>query len=157
MEVENFYRKNFLRVVSSVYRLIDNWHDAEDITQDVFTDYLGLEGDHIENESKYLFRMAKNRGLNYLRRKERFNKYIEILEHPIEANTVERYEEKFKLAMVYRQIEKMKDSKYKTILREYYIKGKSYEELSKELRVAKHVLRKNKLFGLNKLRENFGI
>lgn len=156
MELEKFYEKNFLLVVASVYRLIENWHDAEDITQDVFTNYLGAERGYVENESKYLFRMAKNRGIDYLRRKELFNKYVDIMEHPGEIDAVETYEEQFQLAMVYKEIEKMKDSKYKTILKQHYIKGKSYEEIAKELKVAKDVLRKNKLFGINKLRERFG-
>jgi DNA-directed RNA polymerase specialized sigma24 family protein len=46
--------------------------------------------------------------------------------------------------------------KFLTILKQHYIKGKSYEEIAKELKVAKDVLRKNKLFGINKLRERFG-
>lgn len=157
MDIEKFYQKNFLRVVASVYRLIENWHDAEDITQDVFTNYLGMEHGNIENESKYLFRMAKNRSIDYLRRKERFNKCIDVMEHVVGTDTVETYDEQFQLAMVFKQIEKMKDSKYKTILKQHYIRGKSYEEISKEFRVAKDVLRKNKLFGLNKLREKFGV
>jgi RNA polymerase sigma factor (sigma-70 family) len=157
MDIEKFYQKNFIRVVASVYRLIENWHDAEDITQDVFTNYLGIEHGSIEDTSKYLFRMAKNRSIDYIRRKERFNRCIDIMEHAGETDTVGTYDEQFQLAIVYKEIEKMKESKYKTILRQHYIRGKSYEEISKELQVAKNVLRKNKLFGLNKLRERFGV
>ena len=53
--------------------------DAENITQDVFADLWERRDSmsEIENVNAYLFRLVKNRSLDYLKRKISEQKYVE--------------------------------------------------------------------------------
>lgn len=71
MSIEKLYQQNFFRITFYVNRIIENWHDAEDITQDVFSKFLTLDVKiPVSEEIYYLYRMAKNSCINYIRRKE---------------------------------------------------------------------------------------
>jgi RNA polymerase sigma-70 factor (ECF subfamily) len=140
-----------------VSRIIENWHDAEDIAQDVFIRFMTIDTEmHVREEVNYLFRMARNKGIDYIRRKESSKKYLDSIEGDyIVEDTVTKYDEYFQLVKIHEEISRMKESKYKTILTYHVIRGLSFEEISKEFNIAKDVLRKNKCFGINKLKEKF--
>ena len=60
--------------------------DAENITQDVFTDLWERRDaiDHIENVNAYLFRLVRNRCLDYLKHKVFEQKYAENVQASFE-------------------------------------------------------------------------
>ena len=60
--------------------------DAENITQDVFTDLWERRDsmDHVENMNAYLFRLVKNRCLDHLKHKIFEQKYVEVMQTSFE-------------------------------------------------------------------------
>ena len=61
--------------------------DAENITQDVFTDLWEKREsmDHIENMNAYLFRLVRNKCLDYLKHKIFEQKYVENVQSSFEV------------------------------------------------------------------------
>jgi len=158
MNYETLYRENYLRFVWYANSKIGNWHDAEDIVQDVFIKFFTLKEDKdVKDNANYLFKMVKNTCINYIARKERYKKCLNYIEsNSIVEDTVSKYDEQFLLTKVYKAITKMKECQYKTILKLHYIRGKSFAEISKELSIAKKMIFKSRVFGVNKLKETIG-
>jgi len=76
-QMENFtFEQAYLQYIKPVYivayGILKSREDAEDIAHDVFLSYFRIGGsERIRNVSAYLLKTARNKALNYLRKKER--------------------------------------------------------------------------------------
>lgn len=81
MTFSEMYLTYYLKLVRFAKEFVMLEEDAENITQDVFADlwerrdYIG----EIENVNAYLFRLVKNRSLDFLKRKISEQKYVECM------------------------------------------------------------------------------
>ena len=79
MEFSELYITYYSKLVRLAREYVILEEDAENITQDVFTDMWEKRDsiDYIENMGAYLFRLVRNRCLDYLKHKAFEQKYIE--------------------------------------------------------------------------------
>lgn len=82
MNFSELYLTYYSRLVRFAKAFVVSEEDAENITQDVFTD-LWEKRDfivHIENMNAYLFRLVRNRSLDYLKHKMFEQRYVESMQ-----------------------------------------------------------------------------
>lgn len=79
MSFSELYLMYYPKLVRFAKEFVVLEEDAENITQDVFTDLWERRDaiDHIENVNAYLFRLVRNRCLDYLKHKVFEQKYAE--------------------------------------------------------------------------------
>ena len=86
MSFSELYLMYYPKLVRFAKEFVVLEEDAENITQDVFTDLWerGDAIDHIENVNAYLFRLVRNRCLDYLKHKVFEQKYAENVQASFE-------------------------------------------------------------------------
>ena len=82
MDFSELYLTYYSKLVRFAKEFVILEEDAENITQDVFTDLWAKRDsmDRIENMNAYLFRLIKNRCLDHLKHKMFEQKYIEFVQ-----------------------------------------------------------------------------
>ena len=87
MSFSELYLAYYPRLVRFAIEFVMLEEDAENITQDVFTDLWEKREyiDHIDNMNAYLFRLVKNRCLDHLKRKLSEQKYVENIQNSFEV------------------------------------------------------------------------
>ncbi|MDE5414813.1 RNA polymerase sigma factor [Alkalihalobacterium chitinilyticum] len=76
-------------VFKTCFYMVNNYQDAEDLTQDVFIKAFDKDIDSIENMKAWLIKISINTSKNYLKRKNRFNLF-ENLTHLVSNLNVEK-------------------------------------------------------------------
>ena len=86
MSFSELYLMYYPKLVRFAKEFVALEEDAENITQDVFTDLWERRDaiDHIENVNAYLFRLVRNRCLDYLKHKVFEQKYAENVQASFE-------------------------------------------------------------------------
>ena len=86
MSFSELYLMYYPKLVRLAKEFVVLEEDAENITQDVFTDLWERRDaiDHIENVNAYLFRLVRNRCLDYLKHKVFEQKYAENVQASFE-------------------------------------------------------------------------
>ena len=86
MDFSELYLTYYSKLVRFAKEFVILEEDAENITQDVFTDLWAKRDsmDRIENMNAYLFRLIKNRCLDHLKHKMFEQKYIESVQTSFE-------------------------------------------------------------------------
>lgn len=86
MSFSELYLMYYPKLVRFAKEFVVLEEDAENITQDVFTDLWERRDaiDHIENVNAYLFRLVRNRCLDYLKHKVFEQKYAENVQASFE-------------------------------------------------------------------------
>lgn len=79
MSFSELYLIYYPKLVRFAKEFVMSEEDAENITQDVFTDLWEKREsmNHIENMNAYLFRLVRNKCLDYLKHKVFEQKYVE--------------------------------------------------------------------------------
>ena len=88
MSFSELYLMYYPKLVRFAKEFVVLEEDAENITQDVFTDLWERRDaiDHIENVNAYLFRLVRNRCLDYLKHKVFEQKYAENVQASFEID-----------------------------------------------------------------------
>ena len=86
MEFSELYLTYYPKLVRFAKEFVILEEDAENITQDVFTDLWEKRHliDHVENMNAYLFRLVRNRCLDHLKHKIYEQKYTEHMQGTFE-------------------------------------------------------------------------
>ena len=86
MDFSELYLTYYSKLVRFAREFVILEEDAENITQDVFTDLWERRDsmDHVENMNAYLFRLVKNRCLDHLKHKIFEQKYVEVMQTSFE-------------------------------------------------------------------------
>ena len=86
MDFSELYLTYYSKLVRFAKEFVILEEDAENITQDVFTDLWERRDsmDHVENMNAYLFRLVKNRCLDHLKHKIFEQKYVEVMQTSFE-------------------------------------------------------------------------
>lgn len=87
MSFSELYLMYYPKLVRFAKEFVVLEEDAENITQDVFTDLWERRDaiNHIENVNAYLFRLVRNRCLDYLKHKVFEQKYVENVQASFEV------------------------------------------------------------------------
>ena len=139
--------------------------DAENITQDVFADLWEKRESmsHIENINAYLFRLVRNRCLDYLKHKVFEQKYVENVQasFEVELNLKMQSLERFDVSDIYegnemeqlvRKAINSLPKKCRTIFLLSRMEGLKYREISERLGISVNTVECQMGIALKKLR-----
>lgn len=96
--IENLYQKYAEEINRYLLSLTKNYHIAEDITQETFfRAYIFLHNEQIENEKAWLYKVANNTYIDYLRKDKRLVDRTQDFFYEIKANN-RSIEEQYELS-----------------------------------------------------------
>lgn len=123
------------KIRSYVARIIGNWNEAEDLTQDVFLKaYENINSFNPKLKfSSWLYRIAHNEAVNFIKKHYRFRQ-VEFKEEiknklVVEKNILEEMAAKDKVVMVNRGLYKLKTAD-REILELFFYEQKTYLEIA---------------------------
>ncbi len=143
------------RLISFIYRILNNRADAEEVVQDTFFNvYLTIDRVDVSRKfSTYLFEIAKNQAISLLRKKHADL----VLEDETAIETDEKIYEglirKEQRENIGLEVAKL-EAKYRRVVQLYYFDDLSYEEISAKLKLPVNTVRTHLLRAKEILRKN---
>jgi len=136
-----FYKKHQKEVFLYLKKRINEKSIVEELTQDVFINFLeGLRDFHFQSSLKtFLMTIAKNKVIDYYRKKKiktiLFSKIPQFVIDSFSAFFVEEELEKKELQKKIEKIFKKLPNDYIVVLRQKYIEGKKVAEIARFLKI----------------------
>lgn len=150
MNFSDLYLTYYSKLVRFAKEFVEHEEDAENITQDVFTD-LWEKRDfitHIENMNAYLFRLVRNRCLDYLRHKVFEQRYMESLQLSCEEEAVEDHDTEILIRAAINSL----PQRCRDIFLLSRVEGLKYREISEHLGISVNTVECQMGIALKKLR-----
>lgn len=150
MNFSDLYLTYYSKLVRFAKEFVEHEEDAENITQDVFAD-LWEKRDfiaHIENMNAYLFRLVRNRCLDYLRHKVFEQRYMESLLLSCEEDTMEDHDTEILIRAAINSLPK----RCRDIFLLSRVEGLKYREISEHLGISVNTVECQMGIALKKLR-----
>ncbi|MDD3036630.1 RNA polymerase sigma-70 factor [Bacteroides sp.] len=165
MEFSEMYITYYSKLVRFAREYVILEEDAENITQDVFTDMWEKRGsiDLIENMNAYLFRLVRNRCLDHLKHKAFEQRYIEHIQtsFEIELNlklqSLDRFDvcnisESNETEVLVRKAVNSLPKRCRDIFMLSRVEGLKYREISERLGISVNTVECQMSIALKKLR-----
>ncbi len=123
------------RVFSYVYRIVKNYHDAEDITFDTFIrGFKSLKSfDRTRSFSTWLYTIAHNLAIDFLRKKKSEYDYLDEC-YPASTDIVKEYNDKQKLDKIDQALYQLAPIDREIVIL-FHKEEKSYEEISEIINI----------------------
>lgn len=150
MNFSDLYLTYYSKLVRFAKEFVEHEEDAENITQDVFAD-LWVKRDfitHIENMNAYLFRLVRNRCLDYLRHKVFEQRYMESLQLSCEEDAVEDHDTEILIRAAINSL----PQRCRDIFLLSRVEGLKYREISEHLGISVNTVECQMGIALKKLR-----
>ena len=121
------------RIFGYVYRIVKNYHDAEDITFDTFIrGFKSLKTfDRTRNFSTWLYTIAHNLAIDFLRKKKIEYDYLDE-RYPASTNLVKEYDDKQKLDKIDQALYQLAPLDREIVIL-FHNEEKSYQEINEIL------------------------
>lgn len=150
MNFSDLYLTYYSKLVRFAKEFVQHEEDAENITQDVFTDLWEKRDfiSHIENMNAYLFRLVRNRCLDYLRHKLSEQRYMESLQLSCEEEAVEDHDTEILIRAAINSLPK----RCRDIFLLSRVEGLKYREISEHLGISVNTVECQMGIALKKLR-----
>ena len=141
------------RIFSYVYRIVRNYHDAEDITFDTFIRcFKALKSfDPTRSFSTWLFSIAHNVVIDFLRKNKQEYEYLDE-RHSIKDDFVQEYEKKKKLEKIEKALAKLPPIDREIVVL-FHKEENSYQEISEILNIPVSTIKTRLHRARKKLRE----
>lgn len=154
-EFDQLYLKNYPILYRVVYPMLRDEEECRDVINDIFTNLLENPNQNITNIEGYLYRMAKNKALTIISRKDTFSRFQKL--YPIESDLNNTYDyERDRLLL---QVLQFLDHQLSPIARQtislIFEKGLSYKEAAKKMDVTTSAINKHVVRTLKLLRNHF--
>ncbi len=123
------------RIFSYVYRIVKNYHDAEDITFDTFIrGFKSLKSfDRARSFSTWLYTIAHNLAIDFLRKKKIEYDYLDE-RYPASTDIVKEYNDKQKLDKIDLALYQLAPIDREIVIL-FHKEEKSYEEISEIINI----------------------
>ncbi len=150
MNFSELYLTYYSKLVRFAKEFVILEEDAENITQDVFTilwekrDFIG----HIDNMNAYLFRLVRNKCLDYLKHKMFEQKYVESVQTSYEADVAEDNDTEILIRAAINSLPK----RCRDIFLLSRVEGLKYREISEQLGISVNTVECQMGIALKKLR-----
>ena len=168
MSFSELYLMYYPKLVRFAKEFVVLEEDAENITQDVFTDLWERRDaiDHIENVNAYLFRLVRNRCLDYLKHKVFEQKYAENVQASFEIElklqSLDRFDvsdisEGNEMERLVRDAINSLPKRCRDIFLLSRMKGLKYREISEKLGISVNTVECQMGIALKKLRVKLNV
>ncbi|MFB0509547.1 MAG: RNA polymerase sigma factor [bacterium] len=123
------------RIFSYVYRIVKNYHDAEDITLDTFIRcFKSLNSfDRAKSFSTWLYTIAHNLTIDFLRKRKIEYDYLDE-RYPASTDLAKEYEDKQKLDKIDQALYQLAPMDREIVIL-FHKEEKSYEEIGEILKI----------------------
>lgn len=123
------------KLLAVIRKMVRNQVEAEDILQDVFTEYIETYdlSVAIETLGAWLVQTAKNKTIDRFRRKKTQKNYVEMVDTSIEALDSNTPEDEMKRAWLRHEIDaalKLMPQSQREVFIQHELEGKSFEEIA---------------------------
>lgn len=133
--VDTILEAYWTRICRSLYSLVGDWDEAEDLAQETFFRWHQQPPVDTTNPGGWLYRVATHLGLNALRARQRRQHYETLAEYPASADDPASVSEKSQqVAQVRQVLGKMKPRSAQLLLLRH--SGMSYAEIARQLDLA---------------------
>lgn len=150
MNFSELYLTYYSKLVRFAKEFVIQEEDAENITQDVFIilwekrDFIG----HIDNMNAYLFRLVRNKCLDYLKHKVFEQRYMECMQTSYEADVTEDNDTEILIRAAINSLPK----RCRDIFLLSRVEGLKYKEISEQLGISVNTVECQMGIALKKLR-----
>jgi RNA polymerase sigma-70 factor (ECF subfamily) len=135
LAVETILETYWARICRSLYSLVGDWDEAEDLALETFIRWHERPPIDNQNPGGWLYQVATHLGLNALRARQRRQRYETLVEAPVaEINPADAVEKAQEAARVRRVLMTMKPRSAQLLLLRH--SGLSYTEIAAELGLA---------------------
>ena len=140
------------------YQMIRDSETCKDIVEDVF-EYLWNNYDKIDpaTAKSYLYVSVRTRCIDYLRRQQVHEQYVQFCMLMTEPTSEEGQEDPDDRQLRMREVIRQQTPRTRLILEACYVHGKKYQEVADALEISKSAVRKHIMKVLGALREEFKI
>ena len=150
MNFSELYLTYYSKLVRFAKEFVIQEEDAENITQDVFIilwenrDFI----EHIDNMNAYLFRLVRNKCLDYLKHKVFEQRYVESVQTSYEVDVVEDNDTEILIRAAINSLPK----RCRDIFLLSRVEGLKYKEISEQLGISVNTVECQMGIALKKLR-----
>lgn len=150
MNFSELYLTYYSKLVRFAKEFVIQEEDAENITQDVFIilwenrDFI----EHIDNMNAYLFRLVRNKCLDYLKHKVFEQRYVESVQMSYEVDVVEDNDTEILIRAAINSLPK----RCRDIFLLSRVEGLKYKEISEQLGISVNTVECQMGIALKKLR-----
>ena len=150
MDFSELYLTYYSKLVRFAKEFVIQEEDAENITQDVFIilwenrDFI----EHIDNMNAYLFRLVRNKCLDYLKHKVFEQRYVESVQTSYEVDVVEDNDTEILIRAAINSLPK----RCRDIFLLSRVEGLKYKEISEQLGISVNTVECQMGIALKKLR-----
>ena len=150
MNYSELYLTYYSKLVRFAKEFVIQEEDAENITQDVFIilwenrDFI----EHIDNMNAYLFRLVRNKCLDYLKHKVFEQRYVESVQTSYEVDVVEDNDTEILIRAAINSLPK----RCRDIFLLSRVEGLKYKEISEQLGISVNTVECQMGIALKKLR-----
>ncbi len=131
--VGEIYKRYSHLVFGTAMKYLKNKDDAEDLLMDLFEKLPGkLQTNNVTNFKSWLYMVTKNECLMLLRKSKK--EFPGILLDPADDQESFNFNTEKKLSLLEEAVEQLKDLQ-KICIKEFYIEGKSYNQLAEDLNI----------------------
>lgn len=170
MDFSELYLAYYSKLIRFAKEFVVHEEDAENIVQDVFTDLWERRDfiNHIENINAYLFRLVRNRCLDYLKHKVFEQKYVENMQTSFEVELSLKLQCLDRFDVFERSEENDMEIRVRTAInglpkrcRDIFllsrVEGLKYREISERLGISVNTVECQMVIALKKLRVKLGV
>jgi RNA polymerase sigma-70 factor, ECF subfamily len=144
--IRQLFNEYFHQLVYSSFHIVNDYHQAEDIVQDVFVKFWQNfdQMDHKNELKSYLFRAVRNSSLNFLRHLKIKQKYMEQTGNPnlaVVKPTEDEITENETNNRIHRAVNKLPDNWREAFILSKYDQLK-YHEIAKKMNISQKTVEK---------------
>jgi|WetSurMetagenome_2_1015567.scaffolds.fasta_scaffold19162_3 RNA polymerase sigma-70 factor (family 1) len=157
-DFEKLFREYYSRLYYFAYDFVEDIEVSKDIVSEIFTIVWNNRG-AIDQEKVvgYLFVSVRNKCLNYIKQKHKYDEYVDFYQQVIDEEGDNDWETlENRISEMTQVIDKM-TSRTRYILEECYFRHKKYKEVADDLGITTDGIKKHITKALSLLREHFNV
>lgn len=157
--MKSLFRQYYLRLLYFTIRVITNRHDAEDLVQEALMNFwinVSEKGATPDNIQQYLYRMVRNRCINYLQRQKKDQQFDDTATGLFTGDMEQQLDELQVKEELYQRIAKALNHltpSQMEVINGMYLQGLSVQQMAEQMNTTPNNVRNHKARAIERLRE----
>lgn len=155
---ETLFREYFTKAYYLALRILHDEEASKDVVSDAFEQvWRKLQGCEVDNVSSYLLTTVKNVCLDYIRKQDIRNRYVQASMQVVDwvNNNLDRVDvQEEKIQAIMQALEEL-TPRTQQIVRLCYVERKKYREVAAELGISESAVKKHIMQALSYMRQKF--